>query len=345
MKSKYTFVFNQDLEDLLDNIIAKLKNAVEKSDIRNLLQFIVFGGGYGRGEGGIFVSQKDVRLYNDLDFFVLAHDNASDEDLKNIDSFFAILSQELSEIAKIDVDFSKSVRTNYASARMDIMSWREMALCKNVIWGDVERFTKIFLLNSDKTEVLPSEIMKLAMNRFSGLLYAKQRLSQKLELSDDDADFIARNINKALFASGDIYLANAQKMPFKITDRLAEIEGGKYPQEIKKAYVIATGFKALPKIHSSKSDYECQLTNAFELLKKAYFENIKYLKKRTFTRRIKDFLSCVKLFKDFAKFKKNVLFASPQATLLQIAIDLIANSKTSDKSSVEVYTNIWNKLS
>lgn len=345
MKSKYTLVFNQDLEDLLDNIIAKLKNAVEKSDIRNLLQFIVFGGGYGRGEGGIWVSQKDVRLYNDLDFFVLAHDNASDEDLKNIDSFFAILSQELSEIAKIDVDFSKSVRTNYASARMDIMSWREMALCKNVIWGDGERFTKIFLLDSDKTEVLPSEIMKLAMNRFSGLLYAKQRLSQKLELSEEDADFIARNINKALFASGDIYLANANKMPFKITDRLVEIESGNYPQEIKKAYAIATDFKALPKIHSSKSDYECQLINAFELLKKAYLENIKYLQKRTFIRRIKDFIICLKSFKNFMKFGKFALFDDPKSTLSQIAIDFLIGTKALDMASISVYKNIWNKLS
>jgi hypothetical protein len=345
MKSKYTFVYNADLETLLDSLVEKLKESISQSSISKSLQFVVFGGGYGRGEGGIFASQDGTALYNDLDFFVLANDDATDFDLNEIDLFFVKLSKELGEMVKIDVDFSKAVKTSYASARMDIMSWREMALCRNVVYGDLQTFEKIFVLNSDKTEVVESEIMKLAMNRFSGLLYASQRLLETTELSESDADFIARNINKALFASGDIYLAKSNNLPFKISSRLVEIQKGNYPEDIKIAYKNATDFKAFPKIHFSKSDYARAIKSAFDLLKKAFFENKKYLQKRNFKRRIKDFITNIKLFKDFAKFKKLTIFADPKSTLSQIAIELIKSSKTTDKSAIDGYKNIWNKLS
>ncbi|MBR7106223.1 MAG: hypothetical protein IKC88_04470 [Opitutales bacterium] len=345
MKSKYTFVYNADLETLLDSLIERLKERISQSSIRENLQFVVFGGGYGRGEGGIYESSNGATLYNDLDFFVLANDDASNADLNEIDSFFATLSQEFSEMVKIDVDFSKAVKVSYASARMDIMSWREMALCRNVVFGDLQAFEKIFILNSDKTEVVESEIMKLAMNRFSGLLYASQKLFEKAEMSESDADFIARNINKALFASGDIYLAKSNNLPFKISSRLLEIQRGYYPEDIKIAYKNATDFKAFPKIHFSKSDYEYELKSAFALLKKAFCENKKYLQKRNFKRRIKDFITNIKLFKDFAKFKKLTIFADPKLTLSLIAIELIENAKTLDKSAIADYKNIWNKLS
>lgn len=345
MKSKYTFVFNADLEALLDSLVNRLNERVSQSDIAKSVEYIVFGGGYGRGEGGVFESSKGTMLYNDIDFFVLAHDNVSDADLIKIDSFLATLSQELHAMVEIDVDFSKAVRTSYAVGRMDIMSWREMALCKNVVYGDVDSFKKKFVLSSDKTEVVPSELAKLAMNRFSGLVYAFEKLSQNVEILESDADFIARNINKALFASGDIYLAEKGNLPFKISSRLAEIKAGEFSEGLKLAYEKATEFKALPKIHFSKDMYRADLISAFELLKKAYFENLKYLQKRNLVRRLKDFILRMKLFKEFAKFKKFGFFADPKLELSCVAIEIIENGRIADKSVVLAYRNIWEKLS
>ena len=348
MKSKYTFVYNEHIEGLLDSVLQKMATQISGSDVCSLVEFVVFGGGYGRGEGGILRTQTEDKLYNDLDFFVLAKDTATTADMAKIDAFFANLSKEFEPLVEVDVDFSKAVKVSYAKARLNIMSWREMALGGNVVFGSQQQFDEVFQLNSDKTDVLFSEIVKLAMNRVSGLVFAQERLVKCANLSDSDCDFIARNINKALLASGDVLLWTTGNLPFKTASRLAELKthSAEQPQwtELASVYERAVEFKKFPNIKLDRAEFEKNLSQAIEILKKAYEHFVENSKPdATLVRRIKDFILLLKLKKYFSKIGC-VAINNPRQSLIFTAFSLLTDKANVSEEKISTYKEIWKRL-
>lgn len=341
MKSKYTFAYNAQIEVLLDSFMATLSKKISESSIAKYIEFVVLGGGYGRGEGGILQAENTCKLYNDLDFFVLTCNNVSDSQLSEVDSFFKVLSKELEKLVEIDVDFSKAVKVAYASERLDVMAWKEMALGANVIFGNKQKFKEIFTSKAKDKIILASEMMKLAMNRISGLVFAFEKLHNTEILTNRDNDFIARNINKAILATGDIYLANKNTLPLLVAERLLLIERLNQVQ-IAQNYKLAVEFKAFPKIDFTKQQFEERLLNAVCLLKKSCIENYPYLSKRNFKRFLKDIVLNLKLKKEFSRFGlKFSMFASPRKSLIDIACSLLEGKASTDFST---YKKIWERL-
>ena len=341
MKSKYTFAYNPQIEILLDSFIATLTKKISESSVANYIEFVVLGGGYGRGEGGILQTENSSKLYNDLDFFVLAYNDVSDSQLSEVDFFFSTLSKELEKLVEIDVDFSKAVKVVYAAEHLDIMAWKEMALGANVIFGDKQKFGEIFISKANNKSIVASEMMKLAMNRISGLVFAFENLQTSQTLTNTDNDFIARNINKAILATGDIYLASNNTLPLLVAERLSLIEKlGK--TQIAQNYKLAVEFKAFPKIDFTKQQFESKLQNAVCLLKKSCVENNSYLSERNLKRFLKDILLNLKINKEFSKIGlKFPIFISPRKSLIDVACSLLEGNASIDFST---YKKIWERL-
>ena len=62
------------------------------------------------------------------------------------------------------------------------------------------------------------EATRLLMNRCSGLLYAQERLG-RTSFTDDDTDFVFRNIAKARLALGDAFLAASDQFHWSCIER------------------------------------------------------------------------------------------------------------------------------
>jgi hypothetical protein len=66
MKSKYTFTYNTQIEILMDSTLADIAEEARFDASFRHLKYLVLGGGYGRGEGGILTKENgEAALYND----------------------------------------------------------------------------------------------------------------------------------------------------------------------------------------------------------------------------------------------------------------------------------------
>ena len=178
------------------------------------LRGVVLGGGYGRGEGGVFEAPGGIqRLYNDLDFFAVTEDGASGRDIDVIAAALAPISRRWTGKLGIDVDFV--VRTPWRM-RHD----QERVMIQELLHGyfDVagEPGVEMFrgMERRDPGAFPWSEAARQLMNRGMGLAFASV---------SDDADFAARNINKCILGVGDALLIARGGYRWRAADRAAAL--------------------------------------------------------------------------------------------------------------------------
>ena len=73
-KMRFTIDGCDALEQRIAHDLAAIREAVLERVDENSLSGLVLGGGYGRGEGAVYVVDGEERVYNDYDFFVLTPD-------------------------------------------------------------------------------------------------------------------------------------------------------------------------------------------------------------------------------------------------------------------------------
>ncbi len=252
MKSEYCMDFDENVERLLNRTMEDIAADAKKCPAFGALKFLVLGGGYGRGDGGITRNEDEsCALYNDLDFFVITRDGTTAAQTAELDAHFKKLSAEWSEKLGIDVDFSAAKSESYISQRLGMMMWREMALGAKVVCGKRGEFDAAFA-KAKSIGLSRGEAAKLMFNRCYGLILAKKRLASK-NLSADDFDFIARNINKALLACADVMIMAKGPCPLRMSDRIEkfgrlDLSGFSEAESLKKEFAKAVSFKKNPRI-------------------------------------------------------------------------------------------------
>ena len=94
------------LDRLVDDACAEIGREIDALCVPRLAG-VVLGGGYGRGEGGAWLSNAECRLSNDLDFFAITEPGVSES------GTVAEISAELEPVSKkwtaelgVDVDFA-----------------------------------------------------------------------------------------------------------------------------------------------------------------------------------------------------------------------------------------------
>ena len=198
------------------------------------LQGVVLGGGYGRGEGGVFdLPDGGQRLSNDLDFFAVTEKGASGRDIRAVADALAPVSEKWTAKLEIDVDFV--VRTPWRM-RHD----QERVMIQELMHGyfDVvgktgeEMFVEI---ERRPPSAFPwSEAARLLMNRGVGLVLAAE--------PERDRTFTVRNVNKCVLGAGDALLIARGAYAWRTEDRAAALGD--------ELYAAAVAWKFRPRAES-----------------------------------------------------------------------------------------------
>ena len=201
------------------------------------LDGVVLGGGYGRGEGGVREVEsgewrvesggRRVQLSNDLDFFAITADGASDADAAAIAVRLEPVSRRWTERLGIDVDFT--ARTPWR-LRHD----QERLMVQELLHGYVDvagRKGEELFAGIERREpgAFPwMEAARLMMNRGVGLLLAQE--------AGRPRDFVARNLNKCILGAGDAFLISRGRYQWRATERAAALkarsDGGLYARAL-----------------------------------------------------------------------------------------------------------------
>ena len=194
MTQRFTVDGSAELEQRLEKWCIDFAADVQRIIPSNILEAIVLGGGYGRGEGGVLRTPQGEQAYNDLEFYVFVRGPLLWRE-RQFKSALHELTHRWSE--KSGVEFEAKLLTLEKIQRAPVsMFYYDLVVGHRWLHGAEGEFK-----NCDHHRAahrIPlEEATRLLMNRSSGLLFAQV---------SDDPDFIRRNISKAQLALGDVVL-------------------------------------------------------------------------------------------------------------------------------------------
>ena len=195
----YTAVQDAPVENMLDNALSGIA-----ADISALLPedrcCVYLGGGYGRGEGGVFrASSGEARLYNDLDFFVFSR-GVGFAGRRRIDSLLRGVAEKWGKLLEISVDFGPAKEVVKLPAVSCRLMFQELKHGHVKLFGAVDAMAMLPALLPGQLPL--EEGIRLLLNRGAGLLLA----GEKLLAGGAVVDFIIRNIYKCIGGAGDASL-------------------------------------------------------------------------------------------------------------------------------------------
>jgi hypothetical protein len=171
---------------------------------------VVLGGGYGRGEGGVWEMPGRL-LSNDLDLYVVTEEGAGAGDIEAIARALAPIGERWTGKLGVDVDFCPP-KTPWR-LRHD----QERLMVQELVHGyfDVagKRGGELFAgVERREPSALPwTEAARLLVNRGAGLLLAREE--------GRDERFIVRNVNKCVLGAGDARLIARGRYRWAATER------------------------------------------------------------------------------------------------------------------------------
>ena len=231
------------VESLLARTVPEIAAEAGNSGIPELAG-ICLGGGYGRGEGGVYRDSGGApHLYNDLDFFVFTA-GASRRRRREIDLRLEPVAHRWTEALGVDVDFGPAKNVGALRRVARTLMYQELKHGHWQVWGEGDVLSRLPALGAE--ELPPLEGARLLLNRGMGLLLAAERPCDGAE----DVNFILRNLNKAVLGSADALLIGAGRYRYRAEERLAAFEAlaaerGMTP-EWPERYARALAFKARP---------------------------------------------------------------------------------------------------
>ena len=211
------------MDGLVESVCAEIGAEISALGLKPLAG-VVLGGGYGRGEGGVFTADGAAEsLANDLDFYVVAVEGASAADLASIGEALGPISRKWTERLGIDVDFC-AAKTPWRLKRDErrlmvqelVHGYFDVAGAKGeTLFAGVRRL--------ESSELPWTEAVRLLVNRGAGLLLAAE---------SSEGKFIVRNINKCVLGAGDAKLISSGRYAWKAEDRAAALGDGLYSRAL-----------------------------------------------------------------------------------------------------------------
>ena len=241
-RGRYTPIPDAAAEAALDEAVKGIAAEIEELRLPKL-RAVVLGGGYGRGEGGVRHTPAGGKLYNDLDFFVFS-ENADDRAAARIDEALRKLAAPWEKKLGIAVDFGPAKNTGSLKSVSHTLMFQELLRGWQPVWGrpDLEQWIPPL----DAGELPYSEAVRLLLNRGMGLILAGNFLKE----GKDDADFIVRNMNKAVLGGGDALLIASGNYRWSGRDRVSAfaeyVRREKLPPEYADFYEKAFRWKLEP---------------------------------------------------------------------------------------------------
>lgn len=168
------------------------------------LRGVLLGGGYGRGEGGVWRTADGDRPYNDMEFYLFLRGSRHLNEWRHARDLH-ILGEILSHQAGVEIEFKIASIAEFSRAPVSMFSYDLVAGHRWILGNGTLLSRCGHHRQADRIPV--EEATRLLMNRFTGLLLARERLA-KPTFTAEDADFVRRNIAKAELALGDAFLAS-----------------------------------------------------------------------------------------------------------------------------------------
>jgi hypothetical protein len=181
---------------------------------------VVMGGGYGRGEGGVW---GDGKLSNDLDFFLVTEEGAGERSTGAIAAAVGGIGARWTEKLGLDVDFC--VKTPWR-LRHD----QERLMVQELVRGYCDVAGKpgeeLFAgVERREASALPwSEAVRLLVNRGAGLLMAMEEARGRR--------FAVRNVNKCILGAGDARLIARGQYRWRAVERAEALGDAAYSRAL-----------------------------------------------------------------------------------------------------------------
>jgi rhamnosyltransferase len=265
-RKRFTMDGSQDLENHLARICEKVREGVRTIIPENKLEAVVLGGGYGRGQGGVLKTNSGDAPYNDLEFYVFLRGNRVLNERRYhgpLEDLGELLSDEAGLHVEFKVDSLKRLRRSPVSMfSYDLVSGHRTLLGSETIFKGCEH-------HLDAAKIPLAEGTRLLFNRCTGLLLAKELL-KKRAWSEDDADFVGRNLAKAQLALGDVLLVSATQYHWNCLERKKALENLAAKEEwmraVQQHHAAGVDFKLHPRrISKSPAEFQTEHENISRL--------------------------------------------------------------------------------
>ncbi len=199
LEDRFTRDGSAGLEDNIQQICRRVLTDIRKCVPGRKLQAVLLGGGYGRGEGGVFRKDGEDLPFNDLEFYIFISGlNWLNE--KQYGATLHRLGLEAGAHAGIDVDF-KILSLEKLRHSGSSMFYHDLAVGHKSLHGP-KNLLDWSAHHLDAGNIPLSEAVRLLMNRCTGLLFVKERTGA----GSWTTGFAERNLAKLRLALGDVLL-------------------------------------------------------------------------------------------------------------------------------------------
>ena len=191
------------LEEKLDRYLRGLGERLSRQVWAGDVALLLLGGGYGRGEGGIFRDTEDAapELYNDLEFYLVLKGSSLTGTARNWCAEEAHCGEKETGI---EIEF-KIVPLSAFQKAAPSMFYYDLLSGHRLILGDPALLDLLPNRLRNAADIPPHEATRLLFNRGAGLLFCQRKLAEAGELAP--AGFIERNHAKVRLALADAVLA------------------------------------------------------------------------------------------------------------------------------------------
>jgi hypothetical protein len=260
MNQRFTLDGSDTLEAHLTSLCSRVVEEIHQVIPRRELEAIVLGGGYGRGEGGVLVTESGDQAYNDIEFYVFVRGNRHWLKLKHHRSLGRLQDRLTHESGGLHVEFKIDSLARLRRSTPTMYSY-DLVSAHRVLWapgphpGSGAPTPSCFAdcdPHRDPRNIPAAEATRLLFNRCTGLLLAREMLTQP-RLSAEQADFIGRNLAKAQLALGDALLASVGQYHWSCLERqrrmvqLAAPESSNWLAHIRRHHTSGVEFKLHPR--------------------------------------------------------------------------------------------------
>ncbi|CAN5862208.1 hypothetical protein BH11VER1_BH11VER1_19840 [soil metagenome] len=248
--TRFTRDGSATLEQQLADICHHVGKFIQQVLPASALEGIALGGGYGRGEGGVLFHASYQAPYNDMEFFVFVRGPLLIQQIR-WNRALQDLAHRLTERYGIEIEFKLLTLAKLRRSEPS-MFYYDLVMGHHWVMGDDSLFVGCEH-HQDPSTIPLHEVTRLLMNRSSGLLFAKVRLSHP-DFTAEDADFVARNLAKAQLALGDVLLATHGQYHWSCIERHRRLQCQSLPFDFSDHHAAGVEFKLHPTRSSAKRE-------------------------------------------------------------------------------------------
>ena len=208
------------LRETLHRYLSRLRGRVAVAPFAGRVALLLLAGGYGRGEGGVFLADGMVSaLYNDLEFYLVLKTGGADGEMR---AWCAREVHRGEEETGIEVEFKILSYPALVSAGPS-MFYYDLLSANVRVSGDESWLARLPARLRDASAIPAHEATRLLFNRGTGLMFCAAALRTDSARVRDG--FIERNHAKARLAFADAVLALNGRYDFSAQERHRRVAG------------------------------------------------------------------------------------------------------------------------